>query len=422
MFELVRLSRIYVHSAGWEASVPYAVLEAALIGLPIVARSIPAFRDRPGALTGHCPSDCGRLVSALLSNQEDYARAAKLSGRLNASRWESASRSELVRAYSSTAQESNGADAVGASCRTYVDKRSTRLRQRSDEGLAQDASVSRSRPATEGRSLEPRKLRVVVLGHTAQLSGAELALLRVVPALSGVQLHVILAQHGPLVSLLQRAGAIVEVVPMDDRVSNLHKERVRPSTLSLGAYAQSAAYVLRLARRLRQVDPDLVHTNTLKAALYGGTAARLARLPCVWHIRDRIASDYLPYPAVRLIRLAARLLPDAVIVNSRATFKTLPASTRVRTKVVYDAAPDMTTNRVRSTAHDPSKIALARLERAPRSGPSADFRVGMVGRLAPWKGQDVFLRAFAKAFPDGEEIAVGGGCTVRRARLRASAP
>jgi glycosyltransferase involved in cell wall biosynthesis len=30
----------------------------------------------------------------------------------------------------------------------------------------------------------------------------------------------------------------------------------------------------------------------------------------------------------------------------------------------------------------------------------------MVGRLAPWKGQDVFLRAFARAFPDGAEIAV----------------
>jgi glycosyltransferase involved in cell wall biosynthesis len=33
----------------------------------------------------------------------------------------------------------------------------------------------------------------------------------------------------------------------------------------------------------------------------------------------------------------------------------------------------------------------------------------MVGRLAPWKGQDVFLRAFAKAFPNGEATAVIAG-------------
>ena len=32
--------------------------------------------------------------------------------------------------------------------------------------------------------------------------------------------------------------------------------------------------------------------------------------------------------------------------------------------------------------------------------------MGIVGRLTPWKGQDVFLRAFAAAYPDGPEEAV----------------
>jgi glycosyltransferase involved in cell wall biosynthesis len=34
------------------------------------------------------------------------------------------------------------------------------------------------------------------------------------------------------------------------------------------------------------------------------------------------------------------------------------------------------------------------------------FVVGMVGRLAPWKGQHVFLEAFARAFSGGNEVAV----------------
>jgi glycosyltransferase involved in cell wall biosynthesis len=36
--------------------------------------------------------------------------------------------------------------------------------------------------------------------------------------------------------------------------------------------------------------------------------------------------------------------------------------------------------------------------------------IGLVGRISPWKGQELFLRAFARAFPDGTEQArlVGG--------------
>jgi glycosyltransferase involved in cell wall biosynthesis len=37
------------------------------------------------------------------------------------------------------------------------------------------------------------------------------------------------------------------------------------------------------------------------------------------------------------------------------------------------------------------------------------MRFAMVGRLAPWKGQDVFLRAFAAAFRGGEEQAIVAG-------------
>jgi glycosyltransferase involved in cell wall biosynthesis len=34
------------------------------------------------------------------------------------------------------------------------------------------------------------------------------------------------------------------------------------------------------------------------------------------------------------------------------------------------------------------------------------IRAGIVGRLAPWKGQHIFLEAFARAFPSGDERAV----------------
>jgi glycosyltransferase involved in cell wall biosynthesis len=42
---------------------------------------------------------------------------------------------------------------------------------------------------------------------------------------------------------------------------------------------------------------------------------------------------------------------------------------------------------------------------APMRSSSGPLRVGVIGRLAPWKGQDVFLRAFAEAFRGGDQEA-----------------
>ena len=56
-------------------------------------------------------------------------------------------------------------------------------------------------------------------------------------------------------------------------------------------------------------------------------------------------------------------------------------------------------------AHTHSRVVNergSRRDRLRRGGLS----FGMVGRLAPWKGQDVFLRAFARAFPDGDSRAI----------------
>ena len=233
------------------------------------------------------------------------------------------------------------------------------------------------------------KLRVVYVGHVAQLSGGEIALLRLIDALHEVDAHVILAEPGPLVERLQTAGVSVEVLPMRERTRNLRKDRVRPGRLPITAMIDATIYTFRLARRLRALRPDLVHTNTLKAGIYGSLAARLARVPVVWHVRDRIASDYLRRPAVLLIRGLIATLPAGVIANSESTRATL-WRTRADTRVVY------------SLVSDPVIWHSLHYDHTRRD----DFVVGMVGRIAPWKGQHVFLQAFAKAFGSGTEVAV----------------
>ena len=217
--------------------------------------------------------------------------------------------------------------------------------------------------------------RVVFLGHTASLSGGEIAIANLLGALDRVDAHVLLAEEGPIVERFRAAGAEVEVVPLGERSRTLHREEVA----GLGAIrpaADAVRYAASLASRIRRLRPDIVHTISLKSALYGGTAAQLARAPVVWSIQDRIALDYQPASVVKMVRTASRVVPNAIIANSAATASTLPRG-RVPIDVVHPAVPV--------------------LSQAPARDASP-YRVGIVGRLSAWKGQHVFLDAFAKAF------------------------
>ena len=251
------------------------------------------------------------------------------------------------------------------------------------ERFSWEACVERNARVFQ-RALSPprgRKLRVVYIDHTARLSGAELALSRLLSALENVEAHVILGEDGPLVARLQEGGVSVEVLPLATRAANFRRERVRVATLpSREGGVEAVLHALRLTLRLRRLQPDVVHTNSLKAALYGGLAARLAGVPVVSHAHDRLADDYLPDGAARVARAAFKLLPREVIAPSRAVAETLG-----RSAWIIPWAADAATA-------------------TPAQADS--FRVGIVGRIAPWKGQHVFIEAFARAFPDGDEQAV----------------
>lgn len=230
-----------------------------------------------------------------------------------------------------------------------------------------------------------RPTRVVVLDHVAQLSGGEIALLRLLPHLKDVDLHVVLAEHGPLVGRLHRAGVSVQVLALGQASRTLRKEAVGFRAPPWRAGWESVAYVLRLTRLLRRQRPDLVHANSLKSGLYGGLAARAAGIPLVWHLHDRLDPAYLPRAAVWLVRSAINRLATKVIANSESTAITL--GSRKPVTVVPSALPNP-------------------LPSARQPADSERLVFGIVGRLTPWKGQHVFLNAFARAFPDSAHEAV----------------
>ncbi len=242
---------------------------------------------------------------------------------------------------------------------------------------------------------------VMFVGHTAKASGGEIALLRLVPALGpSVRSLVVLGEDGPLVPLLREAGAEVLVLPLGGDTRDVRKDSLSDPLVALSQLGAVLRYAWRLRRLLRERRVDVLHANSLKAGVYGCLAARLAGVPSIWHVRDRIAEDYLPRPAVWAVRLATVLLPTRVLTNSRATKSTLsPRLARLlgRSAVL---APEPVPDPIDTTGIVPA-------DRTAED--DGVFRVALVGRFSPWKGQLVAVRAFAAADlgPDARLALIG---------------
>lgn len=235
-----------------------------------------------------------------------------------------------------------------------------------------------------------RRLRVALVNHGARMGGGEFALLGIAGHLDrrAVDVVVVLGEEGPLADRLRALSVEVAVHPLDRSVLDRRKEALGAAGLAHPLVAARAARaVAGLARLLRERDVDVVHTNTLKAHLLGGLAGRLAGARVVWHVRDHLVSPYLPAAAVPLVRLAARAVPHRVVAVSASAARTV-------------GRPDVLV--VRQGVAMPAEAT----ERPPGGPP----RVGLVGRIAPWKGQDVFVAAaarLARQFPDAEFVLAG---------------
>jgi len=252
--------------------------------------------------------------------------------------------------------------------------------------------------------------RVLYLDHCARMSGGEIALARLVDAIPDLEAEVILGEDGPVKGLLEKAGAKVTVLPLDETARDLRRASIVPSLALVPVLVQTIRYTLRIAREIRRRSPDLVVTNSLKSALYGGFAARLARVPVVWHMRDHVGRESLTAPAVLLVRLAARFLPCGVIANSESTLASLRIEKYARAgaeRARRRGPSDDERERARkapafAVIGDPCPLAPVTMEER-KGGP---LTVAMVGRLCPWKGQHLFLEAFARSFAAGDERAV----------------
>lgn len=219
----------------------------------------------------------------------------------------------------------------------------------------------------------------------ATLYGADKSLLVLVEGVvaAGHQARVYLPGPGPLVDhLAALPGVTVQLRPMPV----LSRRYQHPWGLVCYGWELGRA-IAWITAELRRTGPDLVHTNTI-FLLPAAVAARLVGLPHVWHVLDIVVKS--PPLGTWLARLTGRL-SDRVIAVSEAVRRYLVAadpSQAPRIEVIRNGI-------------DPKPLQggdRAALRRELGLGPT-DVLVGMLGRIHPMKGQDVFLEAIRRLPP-----------------------
>lgn len=228
------------------------------------------------------------------------------------------------------------------------------------------------------------KVRVLFVDHESRLSGGEQDLADLVASLDPDRVDVLAAvpEVGPLSRALSRSGATLHFVPISRRLRGLSRWRLARSPWSLvGAAWSFVGASISLAALIRRLRPDIVHTNSMKAHVLAAIPCRVLGVPLVWHVRDIMEESWL-----RSLLLRLAVLPKRVVCISEAAARPFRERPQVEPKVrvVYNG------------------IHLGRFDRVEDNGwrerlgaTNGSLLVGMVGQIAFWKGQDVFIKAAA---------------------------
>ena len=240
-------------------------------------------------------------------------------------------------------------------------------------------------------------MTIVFLNPSGALGGAETALIQMVTALRdarpGWKLTVITSAPGPLLEHTSRLGVTsfdVSFPPAFARLGEWGRRGSRLARLQLAAGVARAAfpalrYGARLRRQLRDLNPDVIHTNGLKMHLLGPRCAP-RRAKVLWHLHDY--PDARPLSAALLRRSATANI--CVVANSE--------SVADRARMMF--APSVSVNTLHNAVDldrfhpDGQRVNLDALCKLP---PLADggLRIGLVATFARWKGHDVFLKALS---------------------------
>ena len=229
-------------------------------------------------------------------------------------------------------------------------------------------------------------MRIAYIDQAGEMGGAEHLLLTLLDGLprEKVQALLICGQDGPFVDQARRRGIQTLVVPLPALYSTswvVNQRKLINPLAVLWNVVSLFRSAWRVRWHLRNAQIDLVQTNSAFAHIYGGLAARMAGVPCIWYFHDLVETTRLAGTISLIWRILAGGLATRVVGVSEAVIKSLGAGSPGR--VIYAGLPAQQTSNQQAIPELRSQLGL----------PGDTRLVGYIGRIAFAKGLDVLVQA-----------------------------
>lgn len=239
--------------------------------------------------------------------------------------------------------------------------------------------------------------KILFLTHVGEPGGAELKMIElccsVMPAVTVAHF-----QKGPLEALLQDTGIPSRVCLMPEAMTRFRRED------GLWAMLKAIPAALSMLHRLTRLCRgfDIIVCMSQKSFLLTAMAKLFMRRPVVWFMNDILSAEHFSRMALLVATTASRLAADHVVLNSQASLEAwLKSGGKKKDVSIIYPGPDVVAIDIQ--LEDRERIRARKAELSPDNAPL----IGIFGRISPWKGQDIFLRALAK-IPHARGLIVGG--------------
>ncbi|MEA1884582.1 MAG: glycosyltransferase family 4 protein [Thermotogota bacterium] len=172
-------------------------------------------------------------------------------------------------------------------------------------------------------------------------------------------------------------------------------------TLTKKEIIKFISLVFRLVSFIKKEKFNLIHTNDIHSAQYSVLAARLAGVPSVLHIRNTDLAGWLGWKNKLIFKIASKIIAISRKVKESLLEIGVAAD---KIQVIPNAVDLDEFNLDISGKPYRDEIGVA----------DGEFLIGVVGRITPHKGQDIFIQAIPDIlnfFPNAKFTIIGEDTT-----------